>query len=68
MSLRIGNGAKVAAEAIGTYPLQLSSNFILDLKDYYFISVASWNLIFVSVLAQKDFEINFYKIFYSIYL
>ena len=68
MILRVGNGAKVTAEAVGTYPLQLSSNFRLDLKDCYFVPVASRNLIFVSVLAQEGFEFNFNKKFYSIYL
>ena len=64
MILRIGNEAKVAAETIGTYPFRLSSEFRLDLKDCYFISVASQNLSSVSVLAQEDFEINFNKFFF----
>ena len=62
MILRIGNGAKIAAEAIGIYPLRLLSAVRLDLKDCYYISVASQNLIFVFVLGQKDFEISFNKI------
>ena len=68
MILRIGNGAKIAAEAIGTYPLRLLSAVRLDLKDCYYISVASQNLISVSVLAQEGFKIYFNKDFYSIYL
>ena len=68
MILRIGNGAKVAAEAVGTYPLRLSSDFRLDLKDCYFVSVASRNLNSMSVLAQDGFEFNFNKKFYFIYL
>ena len=68
MILRIGNGAKVTAEAIGTYPLQLSSEFRLNLKDCYFILIASQNLIFVSVLAQDNFDFNFNKNFDFIYL
>ena len=51
MILRIDNGAKIAVEAISTYPLRLPSGVRLDLKDYYYISVASQNLISVSVLA-----------------
>ena len=51
MILRVGNGARVVAEAVGTYPLQSSSNFRLVLKDYYCVLVTSQNLIFVSVLA-----------------
>ena len=41
MILRIDNGAKINAKTIDTYPLRLLSKFKLDLKDYYFISVAS---------------------------
>ena len=66
--LRIDNRAKIAAEAVGTYPLRLSLEFRLDLKDCYFIPVASWNLISVSVLVQDGFEFNFNKDFCSIYL
>ena len=51
ITLWIGNGAKVATEAIGIYPLRLSSDFRLVLKDCYYVSVASRNLIFVFVLA-----------------
>ena len=51
MIFRIGNGAKIAAEVVETYPLRLPSGVRLDLKDYYYISVASQNLISVSVLA-----------------
>ena len=68
MILRIDNEVKVTVEVIGTYPLRLPSDFKLDLKVYYFILIASWNLIFVSVLAQKSFEISFNKDFYFIYL
>ena len=68
MILRISNGAKVAAEAVGTYPLRLSSGVRLHLKDYYYVPVASQNLISVSVLAQEGFEIYFNKDFYCIYL
>ena len=58
MIFRIGNKAKVATETVGTYPLWLPSGVRLDLKDYYYVSVASQNLISVSELAQKDFEIS----------
>ena len=68
MILQIDNRAKVAAEVIGTYPLRLPSEFRLDLKKYYFIFVASQNLIFVSLQAQDGFEFNFNKDFYFIYL
>ena len=64
----IGNGVKVVIEVIGTYPLRLPSDVRLDLKDYYYILVASQNLISMPVLAQKGFEIYFNKDFYFIYL
>ena len=50
MILQIDNGAKVAIEVIGTYPLRLPSHVRLDLKDYYYVPIASQNLIFMSVL------------------
>ena len=53
--LRINNETKVAAEAVDTYPLRLSSDFRLDLKDCYFIPVASQNLISISIPAQDEF-------------
>ena len=65
--LQIDNGAKITTEVVGTYPLRLPSRFRLDLKDYYFIFVASQNLIFISVLAQDDFNFNFSKFFLFIY-
>ena len=51
MIFQIDNRAKVATEVVGTYPLRLSSSVRLDLKDCYYIPVASRNLIFMSVLA-----------------
>ena len=68
MILQIDNEVKITAEAVGTYSLQLSSNFRLDLKDCYFVPIASQNLIFVSMLAQEDFKFNFNKDFCFIYL
>ena len=68
MILQIGNGVKIITEAVGTYPLWLPSDFRLDLKDCYFVPVASQNLTFMSVLAQDDFEFNFNKDFCFIYL
>ena len=66
--LQIDNGAKVAAEVVSSYPLRLLSDIRLDLKGCYYVLVASRNLIFMSMLAQKGFEISFNKNFYSIYL
>ena len=68
MNLQIDNGSKITIEIVGTYPLRLPSGVRLDLKDHYYVSIASWNLISMSVLAQEGFEIYFNKNFYSIYL
>ena len=55
MILQIGNGAKIAIETVGTYPLRLLSSFRLDLKDCYFILLANQNLTLISILAQDGF-------------
>ena len=34
---RVGNGAKVAALAVGTYPLSLPSGLVLELNNCYYI-------------------------------
>ena len=41
MILQVSNEVKITAEAVDTYPLRLSSNFRLDLQDYYFVLVDS---------------------------
>ena len=61
MILCIDNGARVAAVAVGTYPLRLLSDLDLVLKDYYYMPTASRNLIFVSCLALEDNVITFFK-------
>ena len=55
MILQNGNGVKIIVEAVETYPLRLSLDFRLYLKDYYFILVDSQNLISISVPAQDGF-------------
>ena len=61
MILRVGNGARVAAVAVGTYPLRLPSGLDLVLKDCYYVPAASRNLISVSCLAQEGYVITFFK-------
>ena len=41
MILRIGNRAKITIEIVGTYPLRLQSSVRLDLKDCYYVPMAS---------------------------
>ena len=67
ITLRIGNRARVIAVAIGTYPLCLPLGYKLLLKDYYCVSIASRNLIFISVLAHDNYNFYFNKDMYVIY-
>ena len=68
ITLWVDNRVRVAAVAIETYPLRLLLRINLILKDYYFVSIASQNLIFASALAQDRFDFYFNKDYYSIYL
>ena len=68
MILSVGNRAKIATMVVKTYPLRLLMKNILILRNCYFISTASRNLIFVSCLTQKDYIINFFKDHCAIYL
>ena len=66
MILHIKNGARVAAVAMETYPLQLSSGLDLVLRDCYYVLTASRNLISISCLAQEGYVISFLKDHYNI--
>ena len=68
MILHVDNGVRVVAITVGIYPLRLPLGFRLSLKDCYCISIASRNLISVSMLAKDGFEFNFNKDFCNIYL
>ena len=61
MTLQVGNGARVASMTAGTNPLRLPSDLDLVLKNYYYVSAASRNLISVSCLALEGYIINFFK-------
>ena len=67
ITLWVGNGARVAAVTIESYPLRLSLGPSLLLKDCYYIPVASRNLISISVLAQNNYNFYFNKDMCSIY-
>jgi hypothetical protein len=71
---RVGNGASIAAVAVGNLDLYLSSGLILELRDVYFVPSISKNIISVSymdmngfIFSIKDQCIFFYRddIFYS---
>ena len=50
IDLRVGNGAKVAAIAVGTYSLNLSTGLILVLNNCYYVPAISRNIVSISVL------------------
>ena len=68
MILCIDNGAIIAAVAVGSFSLNLSSCKRLMIKVCYFVPEAIRNLIFVFVLAQDGYEFIFCKDFYNILL
>ena len=57
VDLRVGNGARVAALAVGIYTLSLPSRLILDLKDCYFVLALTKNIISISCLDLVGFTI-----------
>ncbi|KAK8690315.1 hypothetical protein V6N13_089009 [Hibiscus sabdariffa] len=57
MDLRVGNGARVAALAVGTYALSLPSGLVLNLENCYFVPSLTKSIISVSCLAKIGFEI-----------
>ena len=56
VDLRVGNGARVAALAVGTYELTLSSGFILNLENCYYVPTMCRSIIYFSCLDKKGFE------------
>src|SRR6185369_17977394 len=58
LDVRVGNGAKVAVLAVGTYHLSLPSGLVLELNNCYCIPVLSKNIISSSCLEEvNDFKI-----------
>ena len=57
VDLRVGNGAKVVALAVGTYELTLPSGLIIQLENCYYVPAISRNIIFVSCVGQVWFFI-----------
>ena len=57
--LRVGNGARVVAVAIGTYALNLPSGFCLYLDNCLCVLALSKNIISVSCLNNKGFHLKF---------
>ncbi|KAL4272700.1 hypothetical protein GQ457_13G015990 [Hibiscus cannabinus] len=57
VDLRVGNGARVDALAVGTYVLSLPSGLNLNLENCYFVASLSKNIISISCLDKIGFEI-----------
>ena len=58
IDLRVGNGAKVVALAVGTYNLSLPSGLVLELNDFLYMPAICRNIISVSCLDKKGFSFN----------
>ena len=52
VDLRVGNGAKVVALAVGTYVLTLPSGLLIQLENCYYVPAISRNIIFVTCTLQ----------------
>jgi hypothetical protein len=68
VDLRVGNGAKVAALAVGTYELTLPSGLIIQLENCYYVPAISRNIISVSCLDKFGFSFIIKNNCCSIYL
>ena len=56
VDLRVGNGAKVVALAVGSYELTLPSGLLLVLNNCYYVPIMCWNIISVSCLDNDGFS------------
>ena len=56
VDLRVGNGAKVVALAVGTYVLTLPSGLIIQLENCYYVPAISRNIIFISCSDKFGFS------------
>ena len=54
----MGDGNKIAVEAIGVHKLRLDSDFVLDLDETLYVTSFRWNLIFILLLDRSDFTVT----------
>ena len=54
--MRVGNGAGIAAQAVGIMPLRLPSGFILELNNCYFVPGLCRNIISGSCLVHDGYS------------
>ena len=57
--MRVGNGVRVVALAIGIDVLNLPSEIILNFDDCYYIPALTKSIIYVSYLNKKGFHLTF---------
>ena len=67
MDLRVGNGARVAALAIGVYDLTLPSELVFQLKNCYYVPAVSRKFFSVSCLDMDGFHYIIKNNIFSIY-
>ena len=67
VDLRVGNGARVAALAVGVYDLTLPSGLVFQLKNCYYVPFVSRNIISVSCLDVDGFHFIIKNNIFSIY-
>ena len=67
VDLRVGNGARVAALAVGVYDLTLPSGLFFQLKNCYYVPAVSRNIISVSCLDVDGFHFIIKNNIFSIY-
>ena len=68
VDLRVGNGARVAALAVGIYNLTLPSGLIIQLENCFYVPAISRNIISVSCLDKLGFSFIIKNNCCSIYL
>ena len=67
MDLRLDNGAKVAALAVGTTRLKLQTGEIMELHECHFVPSIIKNIISISCLTKNDFSLSLENNSCSIY-
>ncbi|KAM2549652.1 hypothetical protein TB1_013993 [Malus domestica] len=68
MIVRVGNGTKISAKAIGTYMLNLPSGEVLELKNCLYFPSCIKNLISISKLLRDGHSVLFDKMSCTLYL
>ncbi|KAM2008534.1 hypothetical protein ACFX16_003413 [Malus domestica] len=68
MVVRVGNGTKISAKAIGTYMLNLHSGEVLELKNCLYFPSCIKNLISISKLLRDGHSVLFDKMSCTLYL